>query len=177
MLNWFPYIPEWIQEALFPLNRWLHIVCTALLVGGTLFYEFIIPKAIEDLKEETQLAVLGRVRWFFGQVVILSALILVVTGSIACYQQWHLYNGIFHDARTWIFMHIAIGVFALIVAIVAMARTRAPRTPLTWLRVNFVILLIVIFVAAVSRHLRMMVRNNAEQLHLPTADAGPNPPQ
>ena len=77
MLNWFPFIPEWIQEAIFPLNRWLHIVCTALLVGGTLFYEFIIPKAIEDLKEESQLAVLGRVRWFFGQVVIFSALIPV----------------------------------------------------------------------------------------------------
>jgi uncharacterized membrane protein len=176
MLNWFPFIPEWIQEAIFPLNRWLHIVCTALLVGGTLFYEFIIPKAIEDLKEETQLAVLGRVRWFFGQVVIFSALILIVTGSISCYQQWRLYTGIFHEVRAWIFMHIALGVFALIVGVVAMARRRAPRTPLTWLRVNCVILLIVIFVAAVSRHMRMMVRNNAEQLHISPSDANPNPP-
>jgi hypothetical protein len=56
-----------------------------------------------------------------------------------------------------------------------MIRTRAPRTPLTWLRVNFVILLIVIFVSAVSRHMRMMVRNNAEQLHLSTGDTNPNP--
>jgi uncharacterized membrane protein len=175
MLNWFPYIPEWIQEALFPLNRWLHIVCTALLVGGTLFYEFIIPKAIEDLKEETQLAVLGRVRWFFRQVVILSALILVVTGSISAFQQWRLYGGIFHEVKPWIFLHMAMGVFALVVGVVAMIRTRAPRTPLTWLRVNFVILLIVIFVSAVSRHMRMMVRNNAEQLHLSTGDTNPNP--
>jgi uncharacterized membrane protein len=176
MLNWFPYLPERIQEALFPLSRWLHIVCTCLLVGGTLFYEFIIPKAIEDLKEETQLAVLGRVRWFFGQVVILSALILVVTGSIAIFQQWRLYSGIFHEVQPWILLHIGLGLFALIVGVVAMARTRAPRTPLTWLRVNFVILLIVIFVAAVSRHMRMMVRNNAEQLHLPTGDPNPSPP-
>jgi uncharacterized membrane protein len=175
MLNWFPYLPERLQEALFPLSRWLHIVCTALLVGGTLFYEFISPKAIEDLKEETQLAVLGRVRWFFGQVVILSALLLVVTGSIAAYQQWHLYSGIFHQVRPWIFLHVVLGVFALVVGVVAMARTRAPRTPLTWLRVNFVILLIVIFVAAVSRHIRMMIRNNADQLHLPTGDPNPNP--
>jgi len=178
MLNWFPYIPERIQEALFPLSRWLHIVCTCLLVGGTLFYEFIIPKAIEDLKEETQLAVLGRVRWFFGQVVILSALILVFTGSIAVFQQSRLYTGIFHEARAWIFLHIALGIFALIVAVAAMARTRAPRMPLSWLRVNFVILLIVIFVSAVSRHMRMMVRNNADQLQLrlPTGDSSPNPP-
>ena len=175
MLNWFPYIPERIQEAIFPLNRWLHIVCTALLVGGTLFYEFIIPKAIEDLKEETQLAVLGRVRWFFRQVVILCALTLVVTGSVSAFQQWRLYTGIFFETRWWIFLHMALGVFALLVGVVAMVRTRAPRTPLTWLRVNFVILLIVIFVSAVSRHMRMMVRNNAEQLQIPAGEPGPNP--
>src|SRR5450432_3094891 len=133
MLNWFPYIPDWIQEALFPLNRWLHIVCTTLLVGGTLFYEFVIPKAIEDLKEETQLAVLGRVRWFFGRIVILSALILIVTGCISVFHQWRLYNGIFRDVRWWMYLHIALGVLTLVVGVASMVRTRAPRTPLTWL--------------------------------------------
>ena len=87
MLNWFTSPPGLLQEALFPLVRWLHIVCTTLLVGGTLFYEFVIPKAIEDLKEETQLAVLGKVRWVFRQIVIFSTLILVATGSLAVYHQ------------------------------------------------------------------------------------------
>src|ERR1700722_3259583 len=127
MLNWLPsYIPDWLQQAIFPINRWLHIVCTTLLVGGTLFYEFVIPKAIEDLKEETQLAVLGRVRWFFRQVVIFSALVLIVTGSVSMYQQWRLYNGVFREVRWWIFLHIGLAVFALIVAVAAMVRTRAP---------------------------------------------------
>jgi uncharacterized membrane protein len=176
MLKWFPFIPEWIQEALFPLNRWMHIVCTTLIVGGTLFYEFVIPKAIEDLKEESQLAVLGRVRWFFRQVVIFSALMLIISGAVALYHQYAQYSGIFRPVRGWMILHIALGLFALLIGVVAMARRRAPRSPLIWLRINFVILLIVVFVAAVSRHVRMMVRDNMERFHIQQSDAGPNNP-
>jgi uncharacterized membrane protein len=161
MLKWIPYIPEWVQWALFPLVRWLHIVCTTLLVGGTLFYEFVIPKAIEDLKEETQLAVLGRVRWFFRQVVFFSAGTLIVSGSISMYHQWPLYHGEFHAVLFWLYLHLAVGMLALVVAVLAMIRNRAPRQPLMWLRVNFVILLITIFIVAVARHLRLVIRDNA----------------
>src|SRR5271170_2114833 len=115
MLNWFPYLPEWVQWAIFPIVRWLHIVCTTLLVGGTLFYEFVIPKAIEDLKEETQLAVLGRVRWFFRQIVIFSAVTLVVTGSVSIFHQWKQYQGVFHEVQLWVYLHLALGTLALIV--------------------------------------------------------------
>lgn len=159
MLNWFPYLPEWVQWAIFPLVRWLHIVCTTLLVGGTLFYEFVIPKAIEDLKEETQLAVLGRVRWFFRQVVIFSAVILILTGSLTVYHQWHLYNGEFRAVMPWLYMHLALGMLSLLVAVLAMIRTRSPRQPLVWLRINFVILLVVIFIVAVARQWRLMIRD------------------
>src|ERR1700722_19529205 len=121
MLNWLPsYIPDWLQQAIFPINRWLHIVCTTLLVGGTLFYEFVIPKAIEDLKEETQLAVLGRVRWFFRQIVIFSAVTLILSGSISAYHQWALYHGEFRAVQFWLYLHLVLGTIALIVAIVAM---------------------------------------------------------
>ncbi len=176
MLNWFPYIPEWIQEVIFPLNRWLHIVCTTLLVGGTLFYEFVIPKAIEDLKEETQLAVLGRVRWFFRQVVIFSAIMLIVTGSVSWFQQEHLYNTSFREARWWLYPHVALALFALLVGVLAISRRRAPRTPLVWLRINFVILMIVIFLANVTRHVRMIIRDNIERYHLQQTDNNPPPP-
>src|SRR5277367_5092229 len=91
MLHWLPYLPDWLQQTIFPLSRWLHIVCTSLLVGGTLFYEFVIPKAIADLKEEAQLAVLGRVRWFFRNTVIFSTITLIISGSLSMYHQWPLY--------------------------------------------------------------------------------------
>jgi uncharacterized membrane protein len=163
MLNWIPHVPDWIQQALFPLSRWLHIVCTSLLVGGTLFYEFVIPKAIADLKEETQLAVLGRVRWFFRNIVIFSTVTLVISGSLSMYHQWPLYNGKYHVVMPWVYLHLALGLLSLIVATAAMVRTRAPRQPLVWLRINFVILLIAIFVVALARHLRLIINYNNEK--------------
>jgi len=165
-MNWLPqYIPDWLQNAIFPTNRWLHIVCTTLLVGGTLFYEFVLPRAIEDLKEEAQLAVLGKVRWFFRQVVIFSALLLTASGAMMMYHQWPMFNGIFHEVQLWLFLHIAIGLLALIVGVSAMAGRRASRQPLIWLRVNFIILLVVIFVADVGRHMRMTIRDSNDKLH------------
>jgi uncharacterized membrane protein len=167
MLNWlFPsYIPDWVQHAVFPLNRWIHIVCTTLLVGGALFYEFVIPHAIEDLKEETQLAVLGRVRWFFRQVVVFSTLLLVISGSLTTYHQWQMYSGNYWVVRPWLYAHIGLGIFALLIANTAVARRRAARHPLVWLRIAFVILLIVIFVAAVTRHVQFMVNENLQRYH------------
>jgi uncharacterized membrane protein len=154
------HVPDWLRQAVFPLNRWLHMVCTTLLVGGALFYEFVIPKAIEDLKEETQLAVLGRVRWFFRQVVIFSTMILIFSGTVMGLQQWHLYNSIFREARTWLFLHVAVAGVAMLIANFAVSKRRSPRTPLRLLRLNFVVLLVVIFIASVSRQVWMMVIEN-----------------
>jgi uncharacterized membrane protein len=163
MLNTIPHVPDMIQQAIFPVSRWLHIVCTSLLVGGTLFYEFVIPKAIADLKEETQLAVLGRVRWFFRNVVIFSTVTLIASGALTAYHQWPLYNGKYHAVMPWLYMHLALGFLSLAIAVVAMIRTRAPRQPLIWLRINFVILLIAIFIVALARHLRLTIVHDTEK--------------
>src|SRR5438477_12616471 len=62
-------MPYWIPDILYPLSRWLHIVCTTLIVGGTLFFELVLPIAIEDLKREQQLYVFARARLVFRWVV------------------------------------------------------------------------------------------------------------
>ncbi len=102
-------LPDWGQHVVFPIIRWIHIVCTCALVGGTLFYEFVIPKAIEDLREETQLAVLGRVRWVFRKIVVWSAVLLIITGLISTWRQWNGYTGNFDSARPWWGRHVALG--------------------------------------------------------------------
>jgi len=64
------------------LSRYLHIVCVTLLVGGTLFYEMVVPVAIGDLKTEQQLSVFARARWVFRWIVWLSAGILLISGTV-----------------------------------------------------------------------------------------------
>ncbi len=162
MLNHFPTLAEPIQQALFALVRWIHIVCTTLLVGGTLFYEFVIPKAIEDLKEESQLAVLGKTRWFFRQVVILSTILLVLSGALSVWFYMPMYSGVFQPVQYWLGMHIALGLLAMGLGFMAMARSRSSRHPLTWLRINFVILLIAMFLGSVARQIRLSVQDRIE---------------
>jgi hypothetical protein len=171
MLKTIPMLPEWAQHVVFPTNRWVHISFTALLVGGTLFYEFVIPKAIEELKEEQQLSVLGRTRWVFRRIVVVSTVALVLSGCVSVYRQLPLYGGEFHVVRPWLFAHVVLGIAAMTIGIAALKRTRASRHPLTWLRVNFVILLIAIFTAAVARHVRLMVREDAERYGTPANSA------
>src|ERR1700761_2694771 len=65
------------------MARYLHIVCATLLVGGTLFYEMVVPVAIADLRPEMQLAIFGRARWVFRQIVWWSAALIIISGIVS----------------------------------------------------------------------------------------------
>jgi hypothetical protein len=169
MLNPLP-IPDWALTIVLPINRWAHIVCTTALVGGTLFYEFVIPRAIEELKDEAQLAVLGRVRWVFRQIVVVSALILITTGAVSTWRIWPTYQGTYGAAKLWWLLHVILGLLALGIAIGLTLGNRVPRHPLGWMRVNFVILLLVIFVASVARYIRVSMMEQIEKANLELID-------
>jgi hypothetical protein len=155
MFNTLPLLPDWAETVILPLNRWVHIVCTTSLVGGTLFYEFVIPRALEDLKEETQLAVMGRVRWVFRQIVVVSALFLIASGAVSTWRIWPTYHGAFASALPWWLAHVALGLAALGIAVGLTFGDRVPRHPIGWMRLNFIILLLVIFLASVARYIRV----------------------
>src|SRR5580658_1829555 len=74
------------------LARYLHIVCVTALVGGTLFYEMVVPVAIDDLRPEAQLLVFARARWVFKWIVWLSAAIIIVTGIVSTWSHWSQYS-------------------------------------------------------------------------------------
>src|SRR5437762_3229185 len=81
-----------VIQILFLVNRYVHIVCTTVLVGGALFYETIVPVAIGDLKREQQLLVFGRVRWSFRGVVWTCAVLLVISGTLSSIRRWDDYT-------------------------------------------------------------------------------------
>ena len=163
MLNHIPNAPEWLHTVVMPVLRWLHIVATALLVGGTLFYEFVIPKAIEDLKEETQLSVLGRVRWVFRRVVLVCVILLVFSGLFTLWQMWPTYHGPMELVGKVSGWHVGVGAVVCISAIRITIGNRVPRHPIAWLRVNFVIMLIVVYLASMARHLRLSFEDDFER--------------
>jgi hypothetical protein len=143
------------------LSRYLHVVCTTLLVGGTLFYEMVVPAAITDLKEEQQLVVFARARWIFRWIVRVSAAILLLTGILATWQHWETYAGRMYDptlsprAGWWWAAHAASGCVALMISVMLTTGRTPPAHPVGWMRLNLIILMIVIFLASATRHVRL----------------------
>jgi hypothetical protein len=167
------------------IARYLHIVCATLLVGGTLFYEMVVPIAIADLRPEAQLAIFGRARWVFRQIVWGSALVIVLSGIISGYRQYPVYiHGIHALERPafdagfagspvppipaarpgwWLAAHIAVGTLAVVIALLLTIGSSPPGHPIRWMRLNLVILMIVIFLGSATRQVRL----NIEEQRIP----------
>jgi hypothetical protein len=163
-------------DLLLILNRYVHIIATTVIVGGTMFFEVIMPVATDELKEEQQLSVFGRARWSFKMIVWASAILIVVSGVISSVRRWQDYSGAremrYHvpvdapeplrtmgsDLRRpgwWWVAHVSAGVIALVVAVSLMTVRRPPNNPLYWMRLSLTILLVVIFLATTARHMRL----------------------
>jgi putative copper export protein len=154
------------------LNRYLHIICATVIVGGTLFFELIVPVATGELKQEQQLLVFGRARWRFKTMVWTCAVLLVLTGIMSTVRRWHDYSDpviprpdaseptshAISDVRRpgwWWAAHVSTGMVALIFAASLMTVRRPPDYPLYWMRLSLTILLVVIFFGTTARHMRL----------------------
>lgn len=155
---------DWLTHIIQPLSRWLHIVGTALLIGGTLFYEFVVPRAVEDLKDEQQLSVFGKVRWAFRLVVMFAATAMMITGLQQLIKQWPFYTETQKEAAPWAVVHIGTGLLALLIALRLTTTNRVPSKPLLWMRVNLVLLLVCAFFASTTRHVRLTIREDQDAL-------------
>jgi len=148
----------------FTVNRWVHLVACTLLVGGVLFFEFVVPLATADLKPEQQLAVFGRARWVFRNVVWLSIWALVLSGSISLWRTWTLYaadekmvGSFLLGPRAWVFSHVALSLIGFILLLRVTATHRLRNHPVGWLRAVLVILLVSMFLASVVREVRLRI--------------------
>jgi hypothetical protein len=173
---------------LFLFARYLHIVCATVLIGGTLFYEMVVPPAIDELKQEQQLFIFARARWFFKWIVWVSAAIILISGVIGTYGHWAEYNQesayqLSADGRgpvqaiplspmarpsSWWAAHASCGILAVIIAVSLTIGKVPPSQPIRWMRLNLVILLLVMFLATATRQTRL----EAGSANHPTAPVG-----
>jgi uncharacterized membrane protein len=154
---------EWLNDIVYPINRWLHIVCTTLIVGGTLFFELVLPIAIEDLKREQQLYVFARARWVFRWVVWISVAGLLLTGGIGLQRMWQTYQTqAFSIIRWWAATHMLVGATALVIGLLLTIGRRPPEDPVRWMRLNLVILLVAIFLGSATRHFQLTLWERQE---------------
>ena len=155
-------IPDWIFDFVFTLNRWIHIVGTALILGGILFFEFVVPLATADLREEQRLAVFGRINWIFRRVVWFSMIAMLLSGALSLVRVWPIYEqermatgNKWLTSAPWAVGHVLLGVVGFAMALRITSGKRLLERPLDWLRVNLVVLLVAVFLAAAARHLEL----------------------
>jgi hypothetical protein len=169
---------ESIINLFFLFSRYVHIVATTLIVGGTLFFEMVVPAAIGELKTEVQLAVFGRMRWIFRWVVYTSAAALILTGSVSAFRSNNkaVLNGqfvsflsqsssdqkmkelqnesVFNRPVFWFVGHLVAGVLSLGIAVSLVRGGTPPERPIQWMRLNLFVLLLAMFFASASRSAR-----------------------
>jgi peptidoglycan/LPS O-acetylase OafA/YrhL len=164
-----------ILNLFFLISRYVHIVATTVIVGGTLFFEMVVPLAIGELKTEVQLALFGRMRWLFRWVVYTSTIALIVTGSVSAYRNWSVIDGsyirllqqlsgeqkvqsmevsLLNRPKWWFIAHLVTGGLSIVLSLLLVSGNRPPNRPLQWMRLNLLVLLVTIFVASASRAAR-----------------------
>jgi len=155
-------IPYLLHILLFLVARYVHIVCATVLVGGTLFYEMVVPSAIDELKPEQQLFIFARARLFFKWLVWLSGILILFSGVISSYGHWAEYNhmevaSVTSIARPgwWWAAHASCGTLAVFIAVSLTIGKAPPSQPIRWMRLNLMILLLVMFLATVTRQTRL----------------------
>ena len=176
-------MPPWLYDIVYPVGRWLHLVCSTLIVGGTLFFELVLPIALEDLKREQQLYVFARARLVFRWVVWISVVGLLLTGGLSLARQWRTTYASEYVFR-WAVAHVLIGVVAMAIPLFLTLGRQPPENPVRWMRLNLVILLVAIFIGSATRHFQLAFgerRSDEEGLKTPDrvpwgTPPGDNPP-
>jgi peptidoglycan/LPS O-acetylase OafA/YrhL len=147
-----------------------------VIVGGTLSFELVVPLAIGEFKTEVQLALFGRMRWRFRWVVYISALALIITGSVSAYRNWSAIDGtyvqtlakisteqnvramqdasILNRPRWWFIAHMAVSMVSIVISLMLVSGGRPPDRPIQWMRLNLLILMVAMFLASASRGAR-----------------------
>jgi hypothetical protein len=168
-------IEEDVVSLMYLVSRYLHVVATCLLVGGTLFYELIVPVAIDDLTDPVKLSVFARARWAFRWIVWCSAAVLLISGVVSSARNWYGYSD--HDSMTqtfkqdpmlmhegslrgpgyWWLAHSLCGLVGVTIALILVKGRTPPRYPLAWMRINLLILMVAVFLASTTRHVRLRI--------------------
>jgi hypothetical protein len=172
---------EFLTLLAYVVSRYLHLVAAALIVGGTLFYLWVVPFAIAELKPESQQIVFARARLIFRRTVFVAAILLIISGAVIAGRGLWIYQGkqipvlreaamlshpnsppthdldhpdVFEKPALWFSLHVAASLLCLGIAIALVRGGRPPLAPITWMRINFALLLVTILLAVLTRNAR-----------------------
>jgi len=136
------------------LLRWVHVLCAGLLIGGTFFLAFLLPRSRGNDNPPEADALYLRSRRGFKMLVHTCVLLLLISGIYNAYGNWHLYAMNRPLAHGLFGPHLLLGLVVFIILLVVLARRSPGPRERTWLRVAVVLLFLTFLVASSLKYVR-----------------------
>jgi hypothetical protein len=133
-------------------------------------------------------------RLVFRWIVFVSALLLLISGAFMTARSMWIYRGeqipifkqmaqlshpgavstpvldrptVFDKPALWFLLHLSVALISLIIAVALVRGGRPPLAPVSWMQLNFVLLLLVVFLAAMSRNARQRLFESIKPISSP----------
>lgn len=139
------------------LLRWIHVLCAALVIGGTFLMAFLLPWPKMDEATDITAPYL-RGRRGFKRLVHVCALLLLISGIYNAYGNWGLYKLNRPLAHGLFGPHLLFGLLALAVLIVVLAHRAVRATERTWFRISVLLLFLAVLMASSLKYVRDHLR-------------------
>lgn len=137
------------------LVRWVHVICAALLIGGTFFLAFLLPgRASGDEGTGADDSWFLRARRAFKITTHACILFLLLSGAYNAYGNWQVYKQNPAQSHSLFGSHVLVGIVSLVLLAVLFARRQPRPTERTWLRVTVILLFLTVLVASSLKYVR-----------------------
>jgi uncharacterized membrane protein len=145
------------------LSRWVHVLFACLLVGGTFFIGMLFPPPASEGDNPVYL----RSRRGLKMVVHSGTLFLLITGIYNATVNWGAYRRNSPLTHGLFGPHLLLGLIALAILMVILARKQPRPGERKWLRIAVVILFLTVLAASSLKYAREHPRVQAVGLSAP----------
>lgn len=137
------------------LVRWVHVICAALLIGGTFFLAFLMPRwsggAEAGGADDSGFL---RTRRSFKITTHACILFLLLSGAYNAYGNWHAYRLNPAQSHSLFGSHVLLALIAIALLLATFARRQPGPKERTWLRVTVIILFLTVLIASSLKYVR-----------------------
>lgn len=137
------------------LVRWVHVICAALLIGGTFFLGFLLPRRGGEAEgagaDDTWFV---RARRSFKITTHACILFLLLSGIYNAYGNWHAYRLNPAQSHSLFGTHVLLALIIFTLLLVLFARRQPRAGERTWLRGIVILLFLTALIASSLKYVR-----------------------
>lgn len=132
--------------------RWVHVICAALLIGGTFFLAFLLPWRAGGAEAEDPWFL--RTRRTFKITTHACILFLLLSGIYNAYGNWHAYTLNPAQSHSLFGSHVLLALIVITLLLVIFARRQPRPNERTWLRGIVILLFLTVLIASSLKYVR-----------------------